>query len=88
MKSYFLYSLSYELCFQINSAKEQMKSFKETQVVMTSSGRMISCQKIVHLKAKSSAGGWKRVIGKCLAEIEKYSFSSVAFPALGTGKSG
>ncbi|XP_053377235.1 protein mono-ADP-ribosyltransferase PARP14-like [Mercenaria mercenaria] len=70
-----------------HEANKYRKSFKQSGLVLTSSGRLL-CQKIIHVKAKNSVAGWKKTVTKCLAEVEKSSLNSVSFPALGTGGKG
>ena len=46
----------------------------------------LQCRNIMHVVAKDSAQGWKQVIGKCLKKAKTESYRSIAFPALGTGR--
>ena len=53
---------------------------------MTGPGKLM-CQKIIHLKARSSASGWSEALLKGLREVDNLGLNSVALPALGTGLS-
>ncbi|XP_052771969.1 protein mono-ADP-ribosyltransferase PARP14-like [Mya arenaria] len=56
-------------------------------IVVTTAGKLM-CQKIIHVRARNSANGWKDSIIKCLQEAEILGLNSIAFPALGTGGKG
>lgn len=67
------------------TANEHRDKFKKDLLVTTSSGSLF-CQKIIHVRARNGFEGWKKTFARSLAEVEKMSLNSVAFPALGTGK--
>ncbi|WAR21755.1 PAR15-like protein [Mya arenaria] len=68
---------------EANSKKVDMKKY---EVVITKAPHL-KCRQIMHVVAKESPQDWKQVIVKCLERAKKKGFRSLAFPALGTGKS-
>ena len=69
----------YKYLFSANKAK-----LEKDGLVVTNPGKLL-CQKIIHMKAKSTDASWKSMIYNCLLEVEKLGLNSVTFPALGTG---
>lgn len=60
---------------------------KGKKMLVTNAGKL-QCQKIIHLSARSSMSNWQKSIVMCLNEVEDMGFSSISFPALGTGGKG
>jgi len=55
------------------------------EVVVTEAPNL-KCKHIMHVVAKESPQDWKAIIVKCLDRGKSNGFKSLAFPALGTGK--
>ncbi|GCB81248.1 hypothetical protein scyTo_0022143, partial [Scyliorhinus torazame] len=56
-------------------------------VAITNSGQL-QCKYIVHIVGPKSAAGITASVHKALEECEKRSITTIAFPAIGTGKGG
>jgi len=55
-------------------------------MVVTGPGKLL-CKNIIHIRARGTIAHWVEAIFKCLKKVEELGHNSVAFPALGTGKS-
>ncbi|OWF51697.1 Poly [ADP-ribose] polymerase 14 [Mizuhopecten yessoensis] len=53
-------------------------------LVRTSAGNL-SCKAIYHIKSEKQANAWESSVTKCLEEADRQHYTSVSFPALGTG---
>ncbi|KAJ8316896.1 hypothetical protein KUTeg_004800 [Tegillarca granosa] len=60
------------------------KFFTSDKPLVTSGGYM-NCRVIFHVKSQKEADEWEKVVSMCLFEAERRRFSSISFPALGTG---
>ncbi|XP_067844267.1 uncharacterized protein [Heptranchias perlo] len=66
---------------------QQMGSQPNQGIIMTNSGNL-QCQKIIHIIGTSDPDQIKAYVGAILQTCEQNKFSSIAFPALGTGQGG
>lgn len=68
-----------------SQAYARKREFLDNGLVVTNSGKLF-CQKIIHVRARSSEKGWVSSIVRTLETVNMLGLTSVAFPALGTGK--
>ncbi|XP_047660503.1 protein mono-ADP-ribosyltransferase PARP14 isoform X2 [Tachysurus fulvidraco] len=69
-------------CAQIVASQSQ-----QAEMIMTTAGQL-PCKNIVHVVGRNSPAEIKNVVYNVLKFCEEKKFSSVAFPALGTGQGG
>ncbi|GAA6082690.1 protein mono-ADP-ribosyltransferase PARP14 isoform X2 [Tachysurus ichikawai] len=69
-------------CTQIAASQSQ-----QADLIMTSGGQL-PCKNIVHVVGRNSPTEIKNIVYSVLKFCEEQKFSSVAFPALGTGQGG
>ena len=55
--------------------------------VVSTSGCGLPVKYIIHISSKHNPHEWRKVIKKALCKAEKKALKTLAFPALGTGKS-
>lgn len=55
-------------------------------MITTGAGRLM-CENIIHVASKDSVRDWRRPVKRCLVEAETLGLHSIAFPAVGTGRS-
>jgi len=63
---------------------ENLDAIEADKLVVTKSGSLL-CKRVIHIKSRSFPDHWKDGIRRCLEKVEELGFSSVSFPALGTG---
>ncbi|XP_064420141.1 protein mono-ADP-ribosyltransferase PARP14 [Latimeria chalumnae] len=66
---------------------QQLGAQANQEYVITQSGNL-QCKKIIHVAGVTDLNQIQVVVGKIIQECEQSGFSSVAFPALGTGQGG
>ncbi|XP_060765229.1 protein mono-ADP-ribosyltransferase PARP14-like isoform X2 [Neoarius graeffei] len=69
-------------CAQIVASQSQ-----QSEMIMTSGGQL-PCRNIIHVLGRNNPADIKHVVYSVLKHCEEKRFSSVAFPALGTGQGG
>ncbi|XP_063049641.1 protein mono-ADP-ribosyltransferase PARP14-like, partial [Engraulis encrasicolus] len=62
-------------------------NYQQTEMILTSPGRL-PCKHIVHIVGRSEPKDIKEAVQNVLTFCEQRKFSSVSFPALGTGQGG
>jgi len=57
-------------------------------VVLTKAGGQLKCQYICHINARlpNCDKAWEKMIHRCLEVIDEKNLTSLAMPAVGTGK--
>ncbi|KAL5021672.1 hypothetical protein ScPMuIL_000827 [Solemya velum] len=68
-----------------DECKQKQYKMGQKGVVITAS-HGLRAKHILHIQFQDTLGDWKKIMLKCLKKAEKKSFSSVAFPVLGSGK--
>lgn len=63
----------------------KVQSQSQQEMIMTSGGQL-PCSKIIHIIGRNNPADIKNVVYSVLKLCEGQKFSSVAFPALGTGR--
>jgi len=59
---------------------------KKTGITYTSSCGLKHCKTIIHVTSQDTLKDWQKMIVRCLEVADELKYTSMAFPALGTGK--
>ncbi|CAH1784890.1 unnamed protein product [Owenia fusiformis] len=71
----------------IKSDCERGKDQMSDGLLLTNSGKL-PCKSIIHMAVSPDEKKWKKLVEKCLKKADETKFTSITFPALGTGALG